>query len=137
MFADLIADYNQKLDLQVINGSGAAGQMKGVLNVAGINGVTYTDATPTLPEPEALGAEFVRWEIATAVAGAILGINPFDEPNVQQAKDATRALLEQYKATGALPMPPPGRTLDTGVSLTLTQAAELAWTHALHAGTRS
>ena len=44
-----------------------------------------------LAEPSALGAEFVRWEIATAVAGALLGINPFDEPNVQQAKDATRA----------------------------------------------
>ena len=43
-----------------------------------------------LPEPAALGAEFVRWEIATAVAGALLGINPFDEPNVQQAKDATQ-----------------------------------------------
>ena len=46
-----------------------------------------------LPEPSALGAEFVRWEVATAIAGALAGINPFDEPNVQQAKDATRALL--------------------------------------------
>jgi HK97 family phage major capsid protein len=50
VFADLIADYNQKLDLQCLNGSGAAGQLKGVLNVSGINAVTYTDATPTLPE---------------------------------------------------------------------------------------
>lgn len=41
----------------------------------------------------------MRWEIATAVAGALLGINPFDEPNVQQATDATRALLDQYKTT--------------------------------------
>src|SRR5262245_1156852 len=40
----------------------------------------------SMPEPAALGAEFVRWEIATAVAGALLEINPFDEPNVQQAK---------------------------------------------------
>ena len=57
-----------------------------------------------LPEPAALGAEFMRWEIATAVAGALLGINPFDEPNVQQAKDATRVLLKQYKIKGRLPV---------------------------------
>ena len=43
--------------------------------------------------PAALGAEFVRWEIATAVAGGLLGINPFDESNVQEAKDATNAVL--------------------------------------------
>lgn len=50
VFADLIADYNQKLDIQCWNGSGVAGQLKGVLNVSGINAVTYTDASPTLPE---------------------------------------------------------------------------------------
>lgn len=48
--ADLLADYDMKLDTQVLNGSGAAGQLKGILNVAGINAVTYTDATPTLAE---------------------------------------------------------------------------------------
>jgi len=42
---------------------------------------------------DGLGAEFFRWEFATAVAGAVLGINPFDEPNVQEAKDKTKALL--------------------------------------------
>ena len=57
-----------------------------------------------LPEPSALGAEFVRWEIATAVAGALLGINPFDEPNVQQAKDATRVLLDGSRHEGRLPV---------------------------------
>jgi HK97 family phage major capsid protein len=50
VFADLIADYNQKLDTQCWNGSGTSGQLKGVLVVSGINAVTYTDATPTLPE---------------------------------------------------------------------------------------
>ncbi|MEV8031392.1 phage major capsid protein [Streptomyces sp. NPDC086182] len=49
-FADLIADYNQRLDLQCLNGSGNSGQLKGVLNVSGINAITYTDASPTLPE---------------------------------------------------------------------------------------
>jgi glucose-6-phosphate isomerase len=42
-----------------------------------------------------LGAEFLRWEIATATAGALIGVNPFDEPNVQEAKDATAAILAQ------------------------------------------
>jgi glucose-6-phosphate isomerase len=40
-----------------------------------------------------LGGEFVRWEVATAVAGHVLGINPFDQPNVQEAKDATAEVL--------------------------------------------
>ena len=40
--------------------------------------------------PLRLGAEFFRWEFATAVAGAVLGINPFDQPNVQEAKDTTK-----------------------------------------------
>jgi transaldolase/glucose-6-phosphate isomerase len=45
--------------------------------------------------PHELGAEFFRWEFATAVAGSILGINPFDQPNVQEAKDRTSAILER------------------------------------------
>jgi transaldolase/glucose-6-phosphate isomerase len=76
-----------------------------------------------LTEPTAIGAEFVRWEIATAVAGGLLHINPFDEPNVQQAKDATRKLLDQYKATGRLPAAAPDRTLDGTIALTVTAAA--------------
>jgi transaldolase/glucose-6-phosphate isomerase len=74
-------------------------------------------------EPAALGAEFVRWEIATAIAGALLHIDPFDQPNVQQAKDATQALLTQYKATGRLPIAPPDRVTATGIALTLTDTA--------------
>jgi glucose-6-phosphate isomerase len=49
-----------------------------------------------------LGAEFFRWEFATAVAGAVLGINPFDQPNVQSAKKATEDTLESYRRTGKL-----------------------------------
>jgi glucose-6-phosphate isomerase len=73
--------------------------------------------------PLDLGAEFVRWEIATAVAGALLGINPFDEPNVQQAKDATKVLLDQYKASGRLPISKPDQTIEGALKLTLTSAA--------------
>jgi len=48
-----------------------------------------------LPDPYELGQEFFRWEFATAVVGALLGINPFDQPNVQAAKDRTSAVLER------------------------------------------
>src|ERR1700730_9773821 len=47
-----------------------------------------------------LGGEFLCWEVATATAGAILGINPFDQPNVQESKDNTKAALEHYLQTG-------------------------------------
>ncbi|MQY81409.1 MAG: glucose-6-phosphate isomerase, partial [Dehalococcoidia bacterium] len=50
-----------------------------------------------------LGAEFYRWEFATAIAGAILGIHPFNQPDVQRAKDATERILQEYVASGHLP----------------------------------
>jgi len=46
-----------------------------------------------LPDPLELGQEFFRWEFATAVAGSLLGINPFDQPDVQAAKDKTNEVL--------------------------------------------
>jgi glucose-6-phosphate isomerase len=54
---------------------------------------------------DGLGAEFFRWEFATAIAGALLGINPFDEPNVSEAKEKTKALLAAYASSGKLPEP--------------------------------
>ncbi|HEY0030005.1 MAG TPA: hypothetical protein VGC65_04550 [Bacteroidia bacterium] len=50
-----------------------------------------------------LGMEFFRWEIATATAGAILGINPFDQPNVEESKKCTTELLHQISLEGKLP----------------------------------
>jgi len=50
-----------------------------------------------------LGAEFFRWEFATAVAGSYLGIDPFDEPNVQESKDNTKRLLQAFERDGSLP----------------------------------
>ena len=50
-----------------------------------------------------LGAEFYRWEFATAVSGYLLGIHPFDQPNVQSAKDMTDRVLEGYQRDGCLP----------------------------------
>src|SRR5206468_11423582 len=49
-----------------------------------------------------LGASMLQWEIATAVAGAVLGVNPFDEPNVAESKKNTEAALAEYDATGRL-----------------------------------
>jgi glucose-6-phosphate isomerase len=60
-----------------------------------------------LADPLEVGAEFVRWEVATAAAGILLRIDPFDQPNVQEAKDATKALLDAYRRDGALPQPAP------------------------------
>jgi hypothetical protein len=91
---------------------------------------TATTSVPVveinLPEPAALGAEFVRWEIATAVAGALLQIDPIDQPNVQQANDATRKLLDEYKTTKQLAIPTPDRTTDGNIALTLTSLARTA-----------
>ena len=50
-----------------------------------------------------LGAEFFRWEFATALAGAILGVNPFDQPDVQGSKDSTGRVLDTYRREGQLP----------------------------------
>jgi len=50
-----------------------------------------------------LGQEFFRWEIATAVAGAIIGINAFNQPDVEASKIETRKLTSEYESTGKLP----------------------------------
>jgi len=50
-----------------------------------------------------LGAEFFRWEIATAVAGSIIGINAFNQPDVEASKIVTKKLTSQYEQTGSLP----------------------------------
>jgi glucose-6-phosphate isomerase len=57
-----------------------------------------------------LGGEFYRWEYATAVVGTLLGINPFDQPDVQRAKDASTKVLEHYLRNGALPEVEPTHT---------------------------
>jgi transaldolase/glucose-6-phosphate isomerase len=61
----------------------------------------------TLPNVYMLGQEFFRWEIATAVAGSILGINAFNQPDVEASKVETKKLTSQYEATGRLPAESP------------------------------
>lgn len=60
-----------------------------------------------LEEKMNLGQEFYRWEFATAVAGAIMNINPFNQPDVEAAKIETRKLTEEYEKTGELPAETP------------------------------
>jgi len=56
-----------------------------------------------IDDPYDIGEEFFRWEIATATAGSILGVHPFDQPDVEASKAATRRLVAEYEKTGALP----------------------------------
>jgi glucose-6-phosphate isomerase len=80
-------------------------------------------AALTVPDAAALGAEFFRWEVATATAGWLLDVNPFDEPNVQQAKDATRTLLATYTDQGRLPLPEPDLAVE-GARIFVTEAVQ-------------
>jgi len=60
-----------------------------------------------LAGPAMISQEFFRWEMATAVAGAVLGINPFDQPDVEASKVATQALTRAYENSGTLPAETP------------------------------
>ncbi len=77
----------------------------------------------TLSDRTDLAAEIYRWEVATAIAGAALEIDPFDEPNVQESKDATAAILAEVERTGDVPVGQP-RSRDEGVE---TFASEDLW----------
>ena len=81
----------------------------------------------TMADTYDLGAEFFRWEIATAVAGAIIGINAFNQPDVEASKIATRSLTSEYEKNGSLPAEKPVVD-DNGIKLFTDEknAAELA-----------
>jgi len=74
-----------------------------------------------------LGAEFFRWEIATAVAGSIIGINAFNQPDVEASKIVTKSLTSEYEKNGSLPAETPV-VEDSGIKLFTDEinAAELA-----------
>jgi len=87
-----------------------------------------------LRSPAMLAQEFFRFEIATAVAGAVLGVNPFDQPDVEASKVMTRAITEAFEKTGALPAPPPEFERD-GVALHADRPNAQALRHAGAAAT--
>jgi transaldolase / glucose-6-phosphate isomerase len=72
--------------------------------------------TLRIPDKYAIAGEFFRWEYATAIAGIMSKVNPFDELNVTEAKDATKALLSVYQEEGSLPSEEPVMERD-GLSL--------------------
>ena len=78
----------------------------------------------TLASPEMLFQEFFRWEVAIAVAGAVIGIDPFDQPDVEASKIKTRALTQDYEDKGALAPETPA-IVEGGISL-FTDAANAA-----------
>lgn len=78
-------------------------------------------------DPIDLGAEFIRWEVATAVAGALMGIDPFDQPNVEEAKQLTRDVLARHDRGEADATPPPA-PIAAGNGLTLHGDAALRLT---------
>ena len=80
-----------------------------------------------LGDPIDLAGEFVRWEVATAIAGIVLGIDPFDQPNVEEAKQLTRGLLARHDRGETDPTPPPAE-IAAGDGLTLYGDAALRLT---------
>jgi glucose-6-phosphate isomerase/transaldolase/glucose-6-phosphate isomerase len=61
--------------------------------------------TREISDPHELGNEFLQWEVATAAAGMLLGIDPFDQPNVAESKANTDRVLQEWEQTGELPDP--------------------------------
>lgn len=74
-----------------------------VQKLEALSGAGHPVVRITLEDRLDLGGEFFRWEVATAAAGALLGINPFDQPNVAESKDNTSRLLAEFKSSGRLP----------------------------------
>jgi transaldolase / glucose-6-phosphate isomerase len=72
-------------------------------SVARLKGARQPVVTVELEERKDVSQEFLRWEVGVAAAGAVLGINPFDQPNVQESKDNTNRLLKVVSETGRLP----------------------------------
>ena len=75
--------------------------------VAALEAAGHPVVRIVVSDPMQLGQEFFRWEMATAVAGSIIGINPFDQPDVEASKVKTRDLTSAYEKTGSLPAEKP------------------------------
>lgn len=98
VFGDLAADYNAKLDTQLINGSGSSGQHTGALNVASINSITYTDASPTIPE---------LWPKLADAAGQVMG-QRFTGPTAFAMRSNVWAWILAQVDTAGRPLVEPG-----------------------------
>ncbi len=85
-----------------VDGSSPHDELASSLAAAG-----HPVVTIELRSPRGLFQEFFRWQMATAVAGAVLGVNPFDQPDVEASKIKTRALTDALEKSGALPSETP------------------------------
>ncbi|MDE0405512.1 MAG: bifunctional transaldolase/phosoglucose isomerase [Nitrospira sp.] len=92
---------NDRVFVYIRYADGAVPEQDAIVDVLQSAGhpVVRIDCTSVLN----LGQEFFRWEVATATAGSLLGINAFDQPNVQESKDFTKFYLEEFKKNGRLP----------------------------------
>jgi len=70
--------------------------------VAALEAAGHPVVRIAVAEPYGIGAEFFRWQFATAVAGSVLGINPFDQPDIEGSKVATRKLTSEFEKSGAM-----------------------------------
>ena len=114
VFADLAADYNTKLDIQLISGTGAGGQHLGILNVSAINAVTYTDASPTVPE---------LWPKLADSAGQVMG-QRFTGPTAYVMRpNAWAWILAERDSTGR-PLVEPGDVAVNPVVVASTRPAD-------------
>src|SRR5437773_887011 len=87
--------------------------------VQALEGAGHPVVRITVDDLYDLGAEFFRWEFATAVAGSVLGVNPFNQPDVEASKVATRRLTDEYEKTGKLPPESPLRVTDRTLAAAL------------------
>jgi glucose-6-phosphate isomerase len=94
-----------RIDLEESLGPGAADGTAADERLAGLEAAGHPVIRITIADPMDLGGEFVRWEVATAIAGAVLRIDPFDQPNVEEAKEQARALLSGHGEHGDDPVP--------------------------------
>jgi len=102
--------------------------------VAGLTAAGQPVVRLNVAKRELIGQEFFRWEIATAIAGAVIGVDPFDQPDVEDAKIATRALVDAFEASGALEQATP-QFEDAGFAVFAAdalQGADLKAIFALH-----
>ncbi|WP_442803326.1 phage major capsid protein [Streptomyces pseudogriseolus] len=114
VFGDLAADYNSKLDAQLINGSGTSGQHTGVLNVAGINTITYTSAAPTIPE---------LWPKLADAAGRVMG-QRFTGPTAFVMRSDLWAWILAETDTAGRPLVEPGTVATNPIAVASTRPVD-------------
>ncbi len=91
--------------LFVYVGAGLPGASEIEERLAALEGAGHPVIRLAMNDAYDTGEQFYLWEVAIAATGSILNIDAFDQPNVQESKDNTKALLEQYARTGSLPLP--------------------------------